>query len=826
MILPTGVSLSANTASVWNWATYQLEAYITPDWATNNKIHWSASNNNVTVDENGLVTWVTDGTSVVTATTDYGGYTASCTFTVFTIHVTWVTLNESELSLSAWDTFQLEAVITPSNATNKNVTRRSTDTSIATVDSNWLVTCIDDWECQIIVTTVDWRYTASCDVIPWFPKEYQQVEWIQSWSNQYIDTWYYPTNNTKVEFKISNWTETWSHQIFWEDVNWSSWDWGFSIVTDAYHFNGPVSCSHWMNNWWVHEWEFSQQWLYVDWVLKATPATTTFTASQTMSIFCLHRNGSYIEYSNNKLYYFKIYENWVLQMDFVPCYRKSDWVIWLWDKVWKQFYPNQGSGTFGKGNDVNVRLKDFDELEYIQSDWNQRIDTNYIPKAITEFDISFSPYSYVWTYCTVMGTRVSTSANAYLFWYYASQDRCYVEFSPQNTDPMSFSWRTLWTTYNLSYHNKVFSDWTNTLTLNHTQDCTLPLYIFIWNNNWSAIESSSIKLFSLTLYENWEQVRDFMPAKRKSDWTVGLVDKVNMVFYTNSWSWTFTAGPKLWVSLDTNSISLTEAWQTYQLTATPNPSSVWAQWYQWRSSDTAVATVSSTWLVTCITPGECVITVTAVATWDTDTCSVKEITETIIKLDFNDNNEVTNKWFTFWPSERNWVSASNWQMVVNGGSNDSWWSIIYDVSNYDKWVFQARVYVTWTSRGGDQHVAVWNWWFGDNNLRYWYNPWHHLNMTTASGYTWNSWIWTWSSQWNEYWTYFSWWYVYEISYDNWTYTMTRYNDTQEVTETSTYTHRKTFSWLAKAWNVWIWLRYGFSSQNYNVADWAIIKYYS
>ena len=41
MILPTGVSLSANTASIWSWVEYQLEAYIVPELASNNKIHWS-----------------------------------------------------------------------------------------------------------------------------------------------------------------------------------------------------------------------------------------------------------------------------------------------------------------------------------------------------------------------------------------------------------------------------------------------------------------------------------------------------------------------------------------------------------------------------------------------------------------------------------------------------------------------------------------------------------------------------------------------------------------------------------------------------------------
>lgn len=188
-----------------------------------------------------------------------------------------------------------------------------------------------------------------------------------------------------------------------------------------------------------------------------------------------------------------------------------------------------------------------------------------------------------------------------------------------------------------------------------------------------------------------------------------------------------------------------------------------------------------------------------------------------ILLNFDSNDEVTQKWFTFWVSERSWVYC-NWNLRVNGWSNDSWGSVIRNVAWLKKWKAQCRLYVTWTSRWWDQHFACGDWDFSWN-LRDGNNPWHHLAMTTSSSYRGYSWIWTWTSQWQEYWYgWFSWRYVYEIEYDNWTYTMTRYNDTQEVTEDSPYTHRKTFTWLWEAWNVWVWIRDGFSSDNYNVAD--------
>ena len=49
---------------------------------------------------------------------------------------------------------------------------------------------------------------------------------------------------------------------------------------------------------------------------------------------------------------FKIWNNDSLVRDFVPCYRKSDSVIGLYDLVSQTFFINQGSGSFIKGGDV------------------------------------------------------------------------------------------------------------------------------------------------------------------------------------------------------------------------------------------------------------------------------------------------------------------------------------------------------------------------------------------------------------------------------------------------------------------------------------------
>ena len=79
------------------------------------------------------------------------------------IHVTSVTLNESEIELDIEGTAELTATVLPENATNKAVTWSSSNESIATIE-NGLVTAIAAGSAAITVTTVDGAKTATCEV--------------------------------------------------------------------------------------------------------------------------------------------------------------------------------------------------------------------------------------------------------------------------------------------------------------------------------------------------------------------------------------------------------------------------------------------------------------------------------------------------------------------------------------------------------------------------------------------------------------------------------------------------------------------------------------
>lgn len=117
VIAVTSVSLDKNTLSIKKEESAILTATVNPSNATNQSVKWSTSNSNVTV-SNGKVTGKAVGTSVVTVTTDDGGYTAQCT-----VNVTENTVDPSEShteleSLSVDGNCYFDTEILPDQNTN------------------------------------------------------------------------------------------------------------------------------------------------------------------------------------------------------------------------------------------------------------------------------------------------------------------------------------------------------------------------------------------------------------------------------------------------------------------------------------------------------------------------------------------------------------------------------------------------------------------------------------------------------------------------------------------------------------------------------------
>jgi uncharacterized protein YjdB/subtilisin family serine protease len=175
VIIPVqGVMLDQeNVKLILGEVSVKLNPIIQPANATNPNVTWKSSNPTVaSVDENGVVTQHKVGVAIITATTEYGGYTASSRVEVIEIvPATGVTLYTTNIELSKGQQETLYADVQPVNATNKAVVWSSSDVTVASVDGNGTVTGLSNGSTTITVTTLDGGFTASTNVTVLVPVE-------------------------------------------------------------------------------------------------------------------------------------------------------------------------------------------------------------------------------------------------------------------------------------------------------------------------------------------------------------------------------------------------------------------------------------------------------------------------------------------------------------------------------------------------------------------------------------------------------------------------------------------------------------------------------
>ena len=158
------VSLNESTLEIDLGKNSTLTATVMPYNAVDKSVTWESSDTDVATVANGVITAVGVGETTITVTTVDGGFTATCIVTVVdnSIHVTGVSFENDSDTIEQNDTITLVPIIAPTNATNTNVTWESSDTDVATVNSNGVVTGVMPGEATITVTTEDGNFTATC----------------------------------------------------------------------------------------------------------------------------------------------------------------------------------------------------------------------------------------------------------------------------------------------------------------------------------------------------------------------------------------------------------------------------------------------------------------------------------------------------------------------------------------------------------------------------------------------------------------------------------------------------------------------------------------
>ncbi len=167
VISVTGVSVTPTTKTLTEGESFTLVATVQPADADNKSVNWSSSDASVaTVDASGKVLALKPGTAIITAITQDGGKTASCTVTVKkrVIPVTGVSVTPTTKTLTEGESFTLVATVQPADADNKSISWGSSDAGVATVDASGKVLALKAGTAIITATTQDGGKTASCTV--------------------------------------------------------------------------------------------------------------------------------------------------------------------------------------------------------------------------------------------------------------------------------------------------------------------------------------------------------------------------------------------------------------------------------------------------------------------------------------------------------------------------------------------------------------------------------------------------------------------------------------------------------------------------------------
>lgn len=138
---------------------------VQPSDAFDKRLKWSSNNEEVaTVDENGGVYAHKSGKAIITATTYDGSVSNSCEIIVAE-PVTGISIEPSEIELKdLGTTVQLSAIIQPENATNKNVTWRSSNENVCIISTDGKVLSTGYGKTVVLATTEDGNYVGTCIV--------------------------------------------------------------------------------------------------------------------------------------------------------------------------------------------------------------------------------------------------------------------------------------------------------------------------------------------------------------------------------------------------------------------------------------------------------------------------------------------------------------------------------------------------------------------------------------------------------------------------------------------------------------------------------------
>ena len=432
------------------------------------------------------------------------------------------------------------------------------------------------------------------------PDGYTQVEYIQGTGTQYIDTGInVNTTTSRYETKISPSLVSGTIGIFGTRNNVSADQSSMNvfIIDGAFRLdwlNGTVSSGARISSNSNTEYAISitRGLATINNVNYTSGDTTSIDGSYTFYVGSFNNAGSvYSKGFSGKIYYSKLYNNNILVFDGVPCYRKSDNEIGMYDLVSNTFFTNAGTGTFNTGSVVskksvgdlvtdtsdinygkykipvltnstatNIYLNKplrktsklpggYTELEHIRGTGTQYIDIGCKMYNNSELELCFS-FDEMQQDCSIFGSRRSSATNNFEI---ASTNDLpiYLDFGAYNRSRTTYNNTVINTKYicTISKSLRAVYDENRTLLARNTnlisEDNVTPSNARIFDTAGGYSQNKlKGKVYYCKIWENGVLVRNMIPCINQSN-VAGMYDTVNGVFYTNAGSGSFIAGAEV-----------------------------------------------------------------------------------------------------------------------------------------------------------------------------------------------------------------------------------------------------------------------------------------
>ncbi len=145
------IKLSIDNTTINKGESKKLNVQILPEEAQNHEVEYSSSDNSIaTVDSQGNILGIKSGKAAIKVKAVENSVFSQIEIEVYS-PVTDINLNTGNLYLQVSNSFMLEAIITPEDATNQNIIYASTDESIVKIDQSGKMIALKEGTAKIIV---------------------------------------------------------------------------------------------------------------------------------------------------------------------------------------------------------------------------------------------------------------------------------------------------------------------------------------------------------------------------------------------------------------------------------------------------------------------------------------------------------------------------------------------------------------------------------------------------------------------------------------------------------------------------------------------------